>query len=251
MLHWSAGWTLPVVNCKCQKGVPCTSRPVSPSCGCTSALKSPERPRSTQCPLRLESCCRHSFPISAWLARRFARLRWTCSCQASEGRAGPRPFWVRLTYTVMSIHLRSPFSVVFLLHLALEMPIAIQGVWQPISLPFLQLNNTTLVFLKLYSALLLASCIVSGLCFSLPEFMPGKRALAIGLCIYHSIASTILFQAPRFIPYSFGPFMEQQRITPEIVWGICHGILGLGMVVWWQATVQLAAMARASGPPQG
>lgn len=156
-----------------------------------------------------------------------------------------------LTYTVMSIHLRSPFSVVFLLHLALEMPIAIQGVWQPISLPFLQLNNTTLVFLKLYSALLLASCIVSGLCFSLPEFMPGKRALAIGLCIYHSIASTILFQAPRFIPYSFGPFMEQQRITPEIVWGICHGILGLGMVVWWQATVQLAAMARASGPPQG
>jgi hypothetical protein len=41
------------------------------------------------------------------------------------------------------------------------------------------------------------------------EFMPGKRALAIGLCIYHSVASTILFQAPRFIPYSFGPFMEQ------------------------------------------
>jgi hypothetical protein len=33
--------------------------------------------------------------------------------------------------------------------------------------------------------------------------------MAIGLCVYHSVASTILFQAPRFIPYSFGPFMEQ------------------------------------------
>jgi len=40
------------------------------------------------------------------------------------------------------------------------------------------------------------------------EFLPGKRALAIGFCIYHSIVSTVLFQAPRFIPYSFGAFME-------------------------------------------
>jgi len=149
----------------------------------------------------------------------------------------------------MSIHARSPLSVLFLLHLALEMPVAIQGVWTPQTLPFLQLNNTTLVILKLYSALVLASCLVSGLCYPLPEFMPGKRALALGLCIYHSVASTILFQAPRFIPYSFGSYLEQQHITPEVVWGICHGMLGLGMVVWWQATVQLAAMAR--GTAQG
>jgi hypothetical protein len=102
------------------------------------------------------------------------------------------------------------------------------------------------------------------------EFMPGKRAMAIGLCVYHSIASTILFQTPRFIPYSFGPFMEQsvfsvselssicadrdhdrQRITPEIVWGISHGFLGFGMVMWWQATVQIAVMARTSGSAKG
>jgi hypothetical protein len=41
-----------------------------------------------------------------------------------------------------------------------------------------------------------------------PEFLPGKRALAIGLCVYHSILSTILFQAPRFIPFTLGPFFE-------------------------------------------
>ncbi len=41
------------------------------------------------------------------------------------------------------------------------------------------------------------------------EFLPGKRALAMGLCVYHSSASTVLYYAPRFIPYSFGPFFEQ------------------------------------------
>ena len=33
------------------------------------------------------------------------------------------------------------------------------------------------------------------------------------------------------------------RATPEVVWGTLHGILGLGFAVWWQATVQMAAMA--------
>ena len=40
------------------------------------------------------------------------------------------------------------------------------------------------------------------------EFLPGKRALAIGLCIYHVTCSTILFNAPRFIPHSLGPLAE-------------------------------------------
>ncbi|KAF7351216.1 hypothetical protein MSAN_01552700 [Mycena sanguinolenta] len=114
---------------------------------------------------------------------------------------------------------RSPLSVVFLLHIALEIPLAVQGVWSPTSLPFVQLNNTTLVILKLYSALVFALCGVALLCYSLPEFLPGKRALAIGLCIYHTICSTILYQAPRFIPISFGAFFEQYKVTPESVWG--------------------------------
>jgi len=93
------------------------------------------------------------------------------------------------------------------------------------------------------------------------EFLPGKRALAIGLCIYHSVASTILYQAPRFIPHSFGPAFESYvspvysiytisraihrlKITPEVVWGTLHGVLGLAMVVWWQGTLAYAAAAR-------
>ena len=34
------------------------------------------------------------------------------------------------------------------MHIALEIPLAIQGVWSPANLPFLELNNTTLVMLK-------------------------------------------------------------------------------------------------------
>ena len=81
---------------------------------------------------------------------------------------------------------------------------------------------------KMYATLVLGVCIMALLCYPLPgesvywafmehtvgkfrrasEFLPGKRALAIGLCVYHSIISTVLFQAPRFIPFSFGAFFE-------------------------------------------
>ncbi|KAI0716438.1 hypothetical protein C8Q76DRAFT_767555 [Earliella scabrosa] len=138
---------------------------------------------------------------------------------------------------------RHPLSVVFLLHIALDVPMAIQGLWSPLSLPFLQLNNTTIVFIKLYAALVAGTCIAALLCFGLAEFLPGKRALAIALCIYHATCSTVLFNAPRFIPHSFGPVAESWRATPEVVWGTLHGIVGLGFAVWWQATVHIAAMA--------
>ncbi|KAI8976675.1 hypothetical protein BD414DRAFT_580382 [Trametes punicea] len=141
----------------------------------------------------------------------------------------------------------SPFSIVFLLHIGLDIPMAIQGLWSPMQLPFLQLNNTTIVFIKLYAALVAGTCVMSLLCFGLPEFLPGKRALAIALCIYHVTCSTVLYNAPRFIPHSFGALAESYRVTPEVVWGTLHGLLGLGFAVWWQATVQLAAaMAKAT-----
>ncbi|KAF7316241.1 hypothetical protein MIND_00142700 [Mycena indigotica] len=148
----------------------------------------------------------------------------------------------------MSATGRSPLSVVFLLHIALEVPLAIQGVFSPTSLPFVQLNNTTLVILKLYSALVLGLCLVTFLCYSLPEFLPGKRALAIGLCVYHTACSTILYNAPRFIPASFGGIFEAYRVTPEIVWGTLHGLVGLSMVIWWQGTVHYAQLMRGAAP---
>ncbi|KAI9458680.1 hypothetical protein BJY52DRAFT_1269010, partial [Lactarius psammicola] len=148
-----------------------------------------------------------------------------------EGNIFP-PYSPTPTATMSQQPGRSPLSTVFLLHIAMEVPLAIQGIWVPTSLPFLQLNNTTVVVLKMYSSLVLSVCIVALLCYPLPaianqddipEFLPGKRALAIGLCVYHSILSTILFQAPRFIPFTFGPL--PRSLTPEIVWGCAHGFM--------------------------
>jgi len=139
---------------------------------------------------------------------------------------------------------QSPLSVVFLLHIALEIPVAIQGIWSPTSLPFMELTNTTLVILKLYAALSLGTCIAAVLCFSLPEFLPGKRALAIGLTVYHCLVSTVLFQAPRIVPFSLGSLFEAYKVTPEVLWGAAHGFVGLGFVFWWQSTVALAAAVR-------
>jgi len=141
---------------------------------------------------------------------------------------------------------RSPLSAVFLLHIAVEIPIAIQGLWAPAQLPFLELNNTTLVMLKLYAALSLGTCVMALLCHSLAEFLPGKRAAAIGLTVYHCVASTILFQSPRFVPFSLGELAESFKITPEVLWGAVHGFISLGFVFWWQSTVGLTAAMRKS-----
>ncbi|QRW18918.1 hypothetical protein RhiXN_00324 [Rhizoctonia solani] len=142
---------------------------------------------------------------------------------------------------------RHPLSVVFLLHIAVEAPFALQGIWAGHSLPFIQLTNTTLVLLKLYSALLLASCLASLLCFNLPanalmhlgpsEFLPGKRAFALQLLAYHSIAATVLFQSPRFIPHSLGSVAESASITPEKIWGALHGVVSVLVGLWWQFTL--------------
>ncbi|KAF8679533.1 hypothetical protein RHS04_04660 [Rhizoctonia solani] len=135
---------------------------------------------------------------------------------------------------------RHPLSVVFLLHIAVEAPFALQGIWAGHSLPFIQLTNTTLVLLKLYSAVLLASCLASLLCFNLPEFLPGKRAFALQLLAYHSIAATVLFQSPRFIPHSLGSVAESASITPEKIWGALHGVVSVLVGLWWQFTLGYA-----------
>ena len=78
----------------------------------------------------------------------------------------------------------------------------------------------------------------------------------MGLCVYHSVVSTTLFQAPRFIPHSFGLLAEQlsvtwksmtvtpsvfmmylrYKITPEIIWGTLHVLSGLE---WSRGGMQL------------
>lgn len=79
---------------------------------------------------------------------------------------------------------------------------------------------------------MLSLCAVCLLVYNLPDYLPGKRALAILLLLYHGAASTVLLQAPRFIPHSFGPHAEGAHVTPESVWGVAHGMLALLVSAW-------------------
>ena len=36
----------------------------------------------------------------------------------------------------------------------------------------------------------------------------------------------------------------RMKVTPEMVWGTLHGVLGLMMVVWWQMTLSYASAFR-------
>ena len=68
-------------------------------------------------------------------------------------------------------------SVVFLLHIALDVPMAIQGLWSPLSLPFLQLNNTTIVFIKVRCCLPTgAKQITEGPCSCTPHSSPVRAS---------------------------------------------------------------------------
>ncbi|KAF8308263.1 hypothetical protein DL93DRAFT_2087146 [Clavulina sp. PMI_390] len=129
-----------------------------------------------------------------------------------------------------------PMNLAFLMHIASEIPLGIQGLLG-VGLPFIEMTNTTVVVLKLYGALIIGSCIAALAVFGLPDLHPGKRAVVIMLVVYHMITSTVLIQAPRFIPLSMGSLAESFKFTPEVAWGSVHGLLSLAFVSWWQMTL--------------
>ncbi|KAK0552519.1 hypothetical protein OC845_001663 [Tilletia horrida] len=134
-----------------------------------------------------------------------------------------------------------PFNLIFIVHILLELPFGILALFFTGSLPFLDLSNTTIVFLKLFGALSAGLAVASMLVASLPDVLPGKRALVVALVIYHAASSTVLLQAPRFIPHSFGTAAEKLSVTPEHIWGCAHGLLTLAFTTWWQVTLPTTA----------
>jgi hypothetical protein len=68
---------------------------------------------------------------------------------------------------------------------------------------------------QLYGAILLSTILSSFLVWTLPEFLPGKRALALQLCLYHTIVCTALWHSARFIPITLGSGPEKLGMTIE------------------------------------
>ena len=102
--------------------------------------------------------------------------------------------------------------------------------------------------------MLLTSCLASLLCFGLPDYLPGKRAFAMHLLLFHGFISAIFlqvrdgiifFELPKFV-LELIPAAAQVKNT---VWiAATHGLISFVAVLWyvyththrrWQATLPL------------
>ena len=158
--------------------------------------------------------------------------------------------------------LSSSSSAIFWLRILLEAPLVIWGFWYPQSLPFSDMNDTTLVFVKVRDSqyttavnlcrftglernelghvhyfpyvLLSSRQAMSQYSSSLHNdanflgFSPGKHAVAMGLFFYHTLMSIILVQAPHFISTT-----SSLETVPKAIWGPLHAIVGLWFGLWW------------------
>ena len=79
----------------------------------------------------------------------------------------------------------------------------------------------------MWSVLALSVSVVSLLLYGLPDGLPGKRAGAILLILYHGGASSVLLNAPPFTGALVGGY------RPEAVFGVAHGVLALLTTFWY------------------
>lgn len=100
---------------------------------------------------------------------------------------------------------------------------------------------------QLYATLALSLSIICLLLYTLPDYLPGKRACAILLLLYHGVASSVLLNAEPFIDFAFPEVLAKQGVRVETIAGVAHGLLSLLTVSWWQASLGAVKAYGATG----
>lgn len=133
---------------------------------------------------------------------------------------------------------------------------------------------------QLYAYLVLATCATSFLCFPLPGWCTIMKYIIYiklicvvrvlsrktGPCywslllphrrLHNSLPSPPLY--PSFVWSRCGDvgnlripifnylifYTHRYNVTPETLWGILHGFLGLSMIVWWQGTLHYMSLVK-------
>ncbi|WFD42967.1 hypothetical protein MPSI1_001618 [Malassezia psittaci] len=140
----------------------------------------------------------------------------------------------------------SPYNVFWLVHVIMELPMGILAFLSPADLPVRDLTPSTVLLARVLGAFLIASSISSLLMFGLPDFLPGKRAAAVQLLLFHAIVSSIYLQLDNDVlhvqlPAVLANNSHVQEILSKVsissIVGILHGVLSLLITVWWQATI--------------
>ena len=102
---------------------------------------------------------------------------------------------------------------------------------------------------QLYATLALSLSIVCVLLYGLPDYLPGKRAAAILMLLYHGVASSVLLNAEPFIDFAFSESLAKHGVRVETIAGVAHGIMSLVTVSWWQASLgAVRAYGGGAGP---
>ncbi|CDR88504.1 uncharacterized protein SPSC_04331 [Sporisorium scitamineum] len=146
----------------------------------------------------------------------------------------------------------SALNIIWLLHAALEGPVSFIGLFFTRSLHFKDdITNTVAVIIKLYATLALSLSIICMLLYGLPDYLPGKRAAAILLLLYHGVASSVLLNADPFIDFAFPEILAKHGVTVEAVAGVAHGFMSLLTVSWWQASLGAVRAYGGGAAPAG
>lgn len=102
---------------------------------------------------------------------------------------------------------------------------------------------------QLYATLALSLSIICILLYGLPDYLPGKRAAAILLLLYHGVASSILLNAEPFIDFAFADALSKHGVRVETIAGVAHGFMSLMTVSWWQSSLgAVRAYGGGAGP---
>jgi len=92
---------------------------------------------------------------------------------------------------------------------------------------------------QLLGTSLIASSVTAVLCFGLPDYLPGKRAFAVQLLIFHAIVSALWLQADPVVldvqfPAALRAYLPPaERIPFTKLVGVLHGLLSLVISGWY------------------
>jgi hypothetical protein len=83
---------------------------------------------------------------------------------------------------------------------------------------------------RLFGAALFSTVLISLLCTGLPDVLPGKRNIGVGLLVYHVLVAIGFFHYRDTVGV----------LQPNVAWivAIFHGAMGLAFYAHWNITAQ-------------
>ncbi|OZJ04940.1 hypothetical protein BZG36_02642 [Bifiguratus adelaidae] len=120
----------------------------------------------------------------------------------------------------------------FMLHALFELPLALICFIKPEMWPVTNQTVSSLVSIKMWAITVISLSLPSMLAISMPDTMPGKRAIGLGLMTYHALFAITFMQLRE------APVLEQpsSKVTAEFTVMVLHTILFLLFATWWQTS---------------